>query len=301
MQRTTIQHHGHDFTFTDHEMRLPAAAVAQLQEMLTRSHSVFPHEDTFVRREYGMPALLARFDGVWDGNVFRSYEIQGGCGWVGFAGIVNQEFKAARERLAQLWPPFPLLIGDEVVHDDDLWLPTISLGDALSSEGPLMIRYPLGTLPLAQQKSLIARSVRSINTHLDKKYGVALGWWTVTSWDDRDKLPWHEAFVVKPVRGFGSTDVMCWIPDSRRGRSTKTQILDALDRYKWLVLQPFIPPNTAEFDGTEYNVIYRPFFGFDPEKEKWTPMHGVWTARPAPNLRIHGASDAISGPLIMEK
>jgi len=301
MQRTTLQHRGLGFTYTEHEMRLPASAVAEMVHMLTKWQAVFPMEETYVRNTYGVPALIARFDGALDGTTFRPYEIQGGCGWVGYASIANPAFKAARENIAATWPAFPLLIGDHVIHDDDLWLQRISLSEALATESPLMIRYPLGELPFATRKMLIKRSVRSIETHLDKRYGVALEWWRIISWDDRDAIPWHESFVMKPTRGYGSTDVMCWTPETRRGRSTRTQIVDALKRYCWMVLQPFIPPNEMEIDGVLYNVIYRPFFGFDPVTRNWTPLHGVWTARPAPNLRIHGASDAISGPLMMEE
>lgn len=65
-----------------------------------------------------------------------------------------------------------------------------------------------------------------------------------------------------------------------------------------MYLQPFVPPMPMDINGAPFNAIYRPYFAYSGRKNGWIPLHGVWTARPAPNIRIHGAADAISGPLM---
>lgn len=301
MQIETLQHGEQSFAYTDHAIHLPKEITQQLIDELHTWQKYFPKEDTFVERTYGVPCLVARFDGAIVDGRFRSYEIQGGCGWIGYAGVANPEFKARRDRLMrEEWPSFPVLMLQDSPHDDDLWLRRVDRQTALNETGPIMLREGLWGLAWEVQDTLIARSVRAFRNHFDKRYGIGMRWWKTVSAENTDLLPWDEAFVLKPLEGTGSKDVMCWLPDTRRGRATRTQIKETLEAREYMLLQPFIPPNSMEIDGTSFNVIYRPFFGFDPSINDWTPLHGVWTARPAPNLRIHGSSDAISGPLMME-
>ena len=43
-------------------------------------------------------------------------------------------------------------------------------------------------------------------------------------------------------------------------------------------------------------MMYRVFFGYNLHHGRWECCGGGWVARP--NLRIHGASDAICGPIV---
>lgn len=286
-------------------MTIPRSTVEGMIEMLSAWVRAFPHEETYAAREYGVPSIFARMDGIIDEKgSFYPYEIQEGCGWVGYTGIINQRFREMRDELAaKVWPRFPLLIPSARNHDDELWLSKISLEEAQKSDGPLMVRLSIlhGVDPDIRLP-IIARSMKPYVLHGDKRYGITLGLWR--SVDDPAEsgveLPWDSSFVLKPLRAHGSRDVMVWNHEAREGRATRTQITRTLAERKRMILQPFVPPTRIEIEGNHYNAILRPFFGYHPRERRWVPMHGVWTARPAPALRIHGASDAISGPLMLE-
>lgn len=293
------------FVYTDRKFTIPGSAVRQMIEMLEKWSLVSPHEPTYVMRNYGVPSLLARFDGVIDENdQFQAYEIQGGCGWVGYAGVANGAFRKMRDTFArEIWPSFKLLMPPVYHNDDELWLKRTNLKEALLNTDPLMIRrWLFRELDAETRTSLIGRSVKPMFYQNDKRYGIELGWWKRVTWQhgEEELLPWDDAFVLKPLKNQGSSDIMIWVPTDRKGRATRTQINNTLKRHGTMYLQRFIPPMRMDIEGRKYNMMLRPFFGYDPSARKWIPMHGVWVARPHPNLRLHGSSDAISGPLFMQ-
>lgn len=298
---SSIRQGEHEFRYCAQMKRLPREATMQMLRLLEKWHRIVPREHNYAWRTFGAPALIARFDGVWDGRKFHTYEIQAGCGWVGFAGTANFAFKEIRDGMyGTLWPRY-LLVTDNTNHDDLLWLRRISLSDALSGDAPLVLRFPINGITDEEREILFQKQVKPRRAGLHKKYGVLLGLWKpVDSEAHKRFLPWDQAFVLKPLNDNGSRDVMIWQPDTRAGRATRTQILATLERHGRMFLQPFHAPIKERIDDIDYNVICRPFFGFDTKRKQWTPMHGVWTGRPWPNTRIHGASDALSGPLILE-
>ena len=302
----TLEHFSYQdqtFAYTDKEMRLPAKATEQLLDILRRWQNVFPYEATRIQKECGVPSLFVRFDCVVsaDGNV-QIYEIQEGPAWMGYTGLANPTFSGIRDNIAAEWPGIKLL-RDEGMQDkdDDLWLPKSSIEEALSDNNPLIVRDWLPpSLSANQMSAITGKSLRPVVKHNDKNYGLYFGWWRLVTREDVDQLPWDSSFVLKPQYGFWSKGIVFWKPHERDGRSTKTQILQALEEQRVMCLQPLIEPLSMEMDGVPYNIIYRPYFGYSKKTNGWVPMHGVWTGRPAPTLRIHGASDAISGPLMCE-
>lgn len=288
---------------------LPPLATTQMLSMLNEWQRVLHKEDSFVSRIHGVSCLWARFDGVWNNErkQFQPFEIQGGCGWLGYAAIANPVFKKTRDEMMQTsWPHVSLVIHESVrAHDDVLWLKQVSLADVLDGDlvvqvRPTSIRRLTRLYGTASSTMLERHSVTSLRRHFSKSYGIRLGWWKPVDSSNIEELPWEHSFVLKPKRGMGSKDILAWTHARRSGRSTRTQILKALAHHEVMLLQNFIDPDEVSIAGQMYNVIHRPFFGYDTNEKKWKPMHGVWTARPSPNIRIHGASDAISGPLFLE-
>lgn len=354
MNRTefsSITFKGQQFNYTDRELMLPKAAVGKLIGILERWQRVFPYEPTLAETAYGVPSLMVRFDGVLDERgEFQIYEIQDGCGWIGYAGIANHAFRKRRDHLRDsVWPPIKLLLDErneykdrrrellfadfsstigshravhilnqdagqdaeaftfqtspDNEHDDPLWLPQISLDEAFCSDDALMFRWPVGKKERTRFAPLLRRSVKPVFTHQDKRYGVEFGYWETVYWhpsERGDRLPWNESFALKPLKGYGSRDVVIWKNGDRKGCATRNQVLRALETNQQMYLQKFIEPMRIDIDGAPYNAILRPFFGFDTTERRWLPLHGVWAARPYPNLRIHGSSDAVTGPLMME-
>lgn len=300
MNLQQFRHHDLTLTYTDQAITLPKSAAQWMLAQLARWEKAFPKEDTYAEREWGVPSLIVRFDGVLDTHGdFQAYEIQDGPGWVGYTGIINPEFKRLRNLLREnVWPRFKLVMRVEnAVHDDDLWLERISVLEALEDTNPIMLRrVPPRILP-ERLEALVRRSVKPFESHFDKSYGIEMGWWKKIS--SVSEIPWHEGFALKPINTLGSEDVMLWRPEVREGRATRAQITNTMEKRGEMILQKFVEPMRIEIDGKTYHAILRPFFGYDPKEKRWVPLGGVWTARPAPNLRIHGASDAISGPLVL--
>lgn len=296
-----LEHHDLTLTYTDMPLVLPKTAVEWMLGQLKRWEKAFPKEDTFVQRMWGVPSALVRFDGALDERGdFQAYEIQDGPGWAGYAGVINPEFKRLRDGLRErAWPRFKLVMRKQGFdHDDDLWLERTNVKGTLEEACPLMVRRLPPQISDEDRTRIVRRSLKPVDTHSDKTYGLEMGWWKKIS--DAKDLPWTEGFALKPIDGMGSEDVMLWKPDVRPGRATRTQIEAALKERGEMILQIFVEPMHIDLDGKPHHAILRPFFGYDPKEKRWVALGGVWTARPVPNLRVHGSSDAISGPLVLE-
>ena len=286
-------------------MRFPTWATDALLRILQEWRAIFPIENTAIQSRYGAPSLFVRFDCVIADDKIRIYELQEGCAWVGYTGIANAAFRDVRDLIVREdWPGLKVIRSDlQTDTDDELWVERTHPREASANSYPLIMRSPLKFISENVRTALIARSVRPVRTHNDKTYGEKLGWWRQVTYEDTKcgtSLPWSESFVLKPIAGHGSTDIMIWKPNERSGRATRTQIVHTLEKYSEMYLQPFYEPMQTTLDDRAYNYIYRPYFMYSGKHQDWVPAHGIWTARPAPALRIHGSSDAISGPLLME-
>lgn len=304
MQLRTYQNGGHLFTYCDDEIIIPKSATDSMLAMIDEWLQHFPYEPTYVQQKFNVPCLMVRFDGVIDQDrTFRPYELQPSGAGVGYASLVSEKFRMIRDRyVREKWPPFKLLQGVVREIDDDLWLDSLTLDEAIASTDLLQMRYPLRPLYKAIAEKLIARSVKPVRTMSTKEYGEKLGWWKKMHFNDAALLPWDSGFALKPLIGWGSADIMIWNPVGRPGGSaTRSQILKVFEKRRVMHLQPFIPPMQRELDGKKYNVIIRPVFGYDPQNKKWRAWGGTWNGRPAPQLRIHGSSDMIAGPLTLEE
>lgn len=117
-------------------------------------------------------------------------------------------------------------------------------------------------------------------------------------------LPWEKGFAIKPLQGARIEGVELWLPQAQRGElpadkglSTKNRVLRRIKIGGPYLLQPFIAPMEEERCGKTGWFIWRLFFGWEDSFYRF--IGGAWFWRP--NLRIHGASDAIIGPLEKEK
>lgn len=106
-------------------------------------------------------------------------------------------------------------------------------------------------------------------------------------------LPWEKGFAIKPLQGSKMEGVELWLPQENPGISTKARILKRLEEKVPYLWQPFIFPEEEKQEEKKGWTIWRLYFGW--ENEKYTFIGGLWNWRP--NLRIHGASDAIFGPI----
>lgn len=110
--------------------------------------------------------------------------------------------------------------------------------------------------------------------------------------------------VMKPWRSWGTKEVYCYDPRGpfkNIGVSTghiEKQLERAFDRNEQgrFVIQPFYPPALRKDtdDGKTYCRIWRVFAVWTADGYK--VIGGAWNERPS-TLRIHGASDALWGPI----
>jgi len=305
MELRSLQHEDQKFTYSDHAEVFPTFATGILREILAKWQHIFPREHTLIHSRHNVPSLFVRFDCVITSGQLRIYEVQEGCAWVGYTGVANDEFRKIRDEIVHgEWPRLKVLRADvQSDKDDDLWLERATIAEALESPDPLIVRFWPSRLSAEERNIIIGKSLRPVLHHNNKRYGIHFGWWKPAIWHESDhgaSLPWNEPFVLKPLSGHGSKDIMFWKPDDRTGRATRTQIVHTLQRHGKMYLQPFIPPMQTDINGVPYHFLYRPYFIYSGKRAEWVPAHGIWTARPYPNLRLHGASDAISGPLLME-
>lgn len=305
MRFQTYQNGKHTFTYCDTEIVIPRSAIDSMLESIAQWQRYAPRELTYVQQTFNVPSLMVRFDGViHEDGIFYPYELQPAGTGVGYASMVSDTFRTIRDRyVREKWPPFKLVQNVKLELDEEMWLDRISLSEAVRGTDLLQLRHPLTALDRTTTERVVARSIKPVRFNISKEYGEKLGWWKKVQFekDSADTLPWNEGFALKPLWGWGAHDIMIWNPAGRPGgSSTRPQILKTFEKQKVMYLQPFIPPMQKEIDGKKYNIIVRPFFGYDPQNKIWEPWGGTWNGRPAPALRIHGSSDAIAGPLVLE-
>jgi len=278
-----------------------ASVADQCRTMVERWVQVFPIEDTFAQREWGIPSLLVRLDCVErpDGIV-GVYEIDDRPAGVGLSLRLhgdNSDFACRLAGIRKFWPDFRYLVSaSRREMDDSIWLKRSDGTD----NSLLLFRAAPNDHHLSD---LMPRSVSSLRREGDKSYGVALNWWKRVSKVDVDRLPWHESFVIKPCQGTHSREIYIWHPHGRslgcNGLATKTKIIGRLSASDapLFYLQPFIQPMSSGIAGYA-SMMYRIFFGYVPTSRSWLCLGGCATARSS--FKIHGAEDSLFLPLRLE-
>jgi len=261
------------------------------KKAVTKWQRVFPKERSWVQKEFGIPSLIVRAEGVPHGNGFHFFEIEERPAGVGITSKFSQSFADNLGQLTGVWPDFKVLVSSarQGAGDDYLWRDVVT-PDQVQDSDLLIIRAEPEESEFHQ---FIHRSVSSLAEKGNKAYGEKFGWWKTVSGED--DLPWDQAFVVKPCQGSKARGLEIWDPIKRRnGCSTRSRIVRTLSKAKTMYCQPLVDP-IAHDDGM---MIYRIFYGFDPRSGEWVCMGGCYNVRP--NLRIHGASDAFFGALVYQ-
>ncbi len=267
-----------------------AEMIGEGQETLALWQRLFPHEHTWVQEEHGVPSLIVRLDCTIcaDGHL-GIYEVEERPAGIGFTGLLNAQFQSKLAALRQKWPSISVVLSpNRRAGDDYLWTEVVS---EVSNGHKVLVRAEPEE---SDYWPLEGRSISSVRSKGDKSYGVAFGWWReVNSTND---LPWDETFVLKPMQGSKARGIAIWDPQRRNGASTRSQVERARAAAGGRVfLQPFIPA-LAGREGYAFKML-RMFYGYDPELHFWQCLGGSWTARN--NLRLHGSSDSLFGPVLV--
>jgi len=154
--------------------------------------------------------------------------------------------------------------------------------------------------------ALEPHALSTISQEGDKGYGIPMGLWFPIGANWRSVLPLESGCVLKPRYGsrFEHSIIVQTLsrkPGDTRGKldsgihgfSAARKAIESGSVAYW---QPFYPPERAPFlGGTNYGLLRRAYFGMDLDIGDYIPLGGLWVAHNT--ARIHGASNALFGPL----
>ena len=268
-----------------------------------------PDEQTAARRDFGVPSLLVRVDYLpsWNEEPFI-FEVEERPQGAGLASELSEAFRVRFNALKKTWPrAYAVLSPDRRGGDDYLWVS----GGEITLETALALRGTFHVLPRCEPSQeefwpLEQHSVSTLRLEGNKQYGEAMGLWRRAT--NPGELPEADtAFVVKPPRGSKCQGVFIYHPQLRAihgagvhtyGRVVREAVAH-IEKFGFCYIQPFARPPEKYIGDKRYSTMHRLFFGWDPTTKKWVVLGGNWVARPAPCLRLHGASDGCSGALIL--
>lgn len=275
-------------TISDETEQLSPVAIECARNIIRKWESLFTKEVTWVQLNYQIPSLIIRLDCVMNEcGVLSIFEVEERPSGLGLTSVGNEVFAAKLQSLASSWPDFYVVTSPRrVAGDDYLWRKELTQ-DADSNSLVLVRAEP-------EEKEfyhLEKRSVSSLRSKGCKAYGEGLGLWEKVNSLEFDDLPWGRGFVLKPLQSSKMHDIAIWDPQRRPGSVTRKKIKDTLARHNDMYLQHLIIP---PIKNDQYR-MYRVFFGYNLIAKEWVYLGGMWLERP--NLRLHGATDAVLGPV----
>lgn len=277
--------------FSSRVIAFPAWAAEKAVAMLEEWRNKFTLEQTWARQKLAVPSLLVRFDCIVRNGQLVVYEIEERPAGLGISSSCSQTFATELKKASENWPEFRVEVSPlRRATDDHLWQQQVNWTNK-NAELVLVRAEPEETI----FHNLEGVSVSSLKAKGDKSYGEKMGWWKRVS--HPDELPWHKAFVLKPLKGSKVRDLEFWDPQRRPGSSRQPVITGALHEHGAMYLQDLHAPMESGHQRFPW-MIFRVFFAYNPGRDNWIALGGNWNARH--NLKIHGASDAIFGPAPVE-
>lgn len=295
-------------TFSEEKEVFPNDALVSATLMIREWVSAFAKERTWVMENHGVPSLIIRLDCFLDhAGYMHGIEIEDRPMGIGITSMMNDRFATNLDDfLKRFWPRIASVSSERRNGSDDhIWI-----SSPRSDSDLLMVRCRPDEEEFYHLRD---RSVSTISTEGDKSYGEKIGLWERISWGEG--IPWEQSFVLKPIQGTRCDDIVVWLPKETilhglsvkkrelHGNSTRTKIEQVLFSNGTMYIQRFVPPmicpHVSSASGKPYFMLYRLFFFFDTVRQGYVPVGGVWNARPF-QLLLHGATDAVLGPLMIE-
>ena len=138
-------------------------------------------------------------------------------------------------------------------------------------------------------------SFSTIKYEGDKSYGLKMGLYKTIPED----ILWDKPFVFKPESGCRCENVHMYHPKQPGGGfSTRSKIERAIENGDVKYIQPYYEPEHPDFLPNGYSMLRRCYLIFDIDTLSYKVVGGQWEARPKCH-KIHGASDAVCGPLVL--
>lgn len=283
--------------YIDAEVRLPQEINEQALNLLNTWQNVYPKEDTWVQRNYGVPSLLVRIDGTVVDGQLKAYEIEDRPQGAGLSLSLNSEFKSRLEKVRETWPRIVAVVSENRKGTDDHLI--YDVVHAPDPSDKILVRAEPWEADFHKYQS---NSVSTVLTEGDKSYGESMGFWNRINFPE--EVDWNKACVVKPLQGSKAKDVMVWIPDKMvygqkvtNGVFTRTKIGNMIlaKNGEGVYVQPFYPPIPLVLDDETQWMALRIFYGYNLQTRQWEALGGLSNSRK--NMIIHGAQDTTFNPI----
>lgn len=287
-------------TVSENCERAHQSAVDQMSIVAARWKEAFPRENTWIQTHWGVPSILIRLDVAIHDGVVHFYEVEDRPAGIGLTRSTNPSFQKRFDAIREKWPSFSVVSCDSRRLDDRLWVDEKSLTDL---NGELV--YPRVPPEATEYHHLEHRCLSTLLKEGDKSYGVPMGLWRKVN--HGDQLPWEKSFALHPLVGTRRNDLVIYsnLPQSKKpgGTVSRGRTERELEAQGAMYFQDIIPPMKSNHV-PHHEMIFRFYFGYDPSVESYVPLGGLWNSRPNENGRgnysIHGASDAVFGPISWE-
>ena len=264
------------------------------------------------RNEFDVPSFHIRFDYVLDTNGNPCiFEIEDRPAGLELSALLKlstfNEFVSALKSYSQYaGKPIGICVspGRMFNSDDYAWVQRVKdianfkvvLGDM--PHNPETHLWLVRSLRVERAYyELTPYSLSTIEFEGDKSYGSRMGLWNEIK--DADEIDWSVPFVAKPDAGCRCENIHLFKPGmSHNGFSTKKKVTDAITSGDVSYIQPYYAPEAHSFLPSGYQFIRRCHALYSVDKKQYQIIGGYWEARPLCH-KVHGASDAICGPLVL--
>jgi hypothetical protein len=269
---------------------------------------IFPRErNTLALEELNVPSVLIRFDYIVNEDGVHVFEIEDRpMGLYHCASIINETLGPEIKRVFDLIRnkidrKISVFVSPSRIHNsDDLihqYCGTKIYDEHFSSLDEIHPHHALIVRSLREEESywrLESKSLSTVSMEGWKGYGTRLGLWE----NINGEPDFNSSFVIKPEFGCRGENVYLFTPKTKSadGFSTRTKILNVIRDGKVQYIQPYHKPEKHDFLGEKYHMIRRVYFGWNPIVNEYDCLGGMWMARTS--VKVHGASDAISGAIV---
>lgn len=284
---------------TDRERGFPREHLKRAFEVIGQWEKAFPREDNWINRAHGLPSPIIKLDATIVDGELKVYEVEDRPAGMGYSGLINPDLRRDFADVVFTWPDFRVVVSPQRLgNDDHLWAQRAEP----DWDGLVLVRAEPSE---SDFHHLQRRSISTLLTEGNKSYGEKMGLWRkVTS---PDEIDFDSGFVVKPQQGSKGQGVFVSLPKGymkehgidagKNGVATAGKIRGVIETSAvngGVFIQPFYPPMETGIS-THPWAVNRLFFGYDMQDRQWRYVGGTWNARN--NLKIHGASDTLTGPL----
>lgn len=259
-------------------------------------------EPTFVRREYGVPSLLIRSDGVLGSEEPFSFEYEDRPGGRGMLRCISERFAENISKVEKTWPEYDVVVSPDHVWYDDGLNPRrriILLEEAKNSNNLVLVRAE----PWHKEYEVLTRrSISTIKYEGDKAYGAdkEMNLWRLVK--DPNILPWGIPFVVKAPQSSKARGIFVYMPNAMRinGYCSQKAIRREFDKHPdGMYVQEFRKPMESgleSYDLPKYMML-RVYFGYDTVQRRLVTLGGLCIV--GNEVKLHATANTFVVPLIV--